>query len=965
MAMRLITLGGLRAFVGDRELDWLPSQRLRAALFVYLAVERRAPREGLLALFWPESDAENGRHALRQSLYQLRKALGHGWLESRAHELRIGDGVWTDVGAFDAALERQDPEAAAELYHGPFLDGVHLVDLAEWEGWVDGRRAQYAREFRKACRAVVEARRAGGDLAGAVEAAQRWVAPDPLDDEAQHRLIEALADAGERAEAIRQYETYERLLEPDGLRPLDETEALVHRVRSAASGWPEPWRVETAAPPSDLPLGEGDGPGGASAAAPDRGAAMAGPARRILRSGFFRTGTLVAGVGAMALGSAWLVPRMSSAPLDAERVVVFPLAATDPGLRGSGAGWDVALAIGAAFEHAEPLRWIDGWSWLPPAQRDDPSRLTPDLAREITRARGARYYVEGAIRGPPERRAVVLRLYDVVGDSLVTQRQQTASDPEGGDVGLSGLGLRAVLGVLQPLLAPGVRVDLAPIADRAPAAIALWIRGEHEYRSARFESALDYFRRALEQDSLLVFAAVKGALAAGWMHRDPGYSGLLATAVRHDSLLPPKHRLLSQGLQRMGRGEALPAIGSFGDALAIDPDWADGWMALGEAHYHLLPGTIRSPGAGGSERAMEAFSRAASVDSGFSPPLVHLAEHAARTGRVDELEILVHRLELRDGAPSTAGWVPLLLECYRGGTDAFARPGRDVQHVGEASRTLAAPAARPDCAEGGFRWVLETADDRSGEEWGAMLGLTSLLLSQGRYAELDRLLERRLAAGLPGVHAVRLYSTLAGAPFAAQATEAADAYRTAFGEEYTGAPAEARWLLGIWHARMGDPDRTLLLAEGLEREGEETGDRSLHTWADALRAHAALAEGDTPRSEALLSGLSSMGPSWTLAWSMGLPLPFERMALARVLLEQGRFTEAYEVAAVFDHPYPNAFVALVPESLAIRARAAEGLGRSRVAREHRSRLEALGWTGDGWPHAVWPDGGTPPLVDEP
>lgn len=956
--MRLITLGGLRAFVGDGELDWLPSQRLRAALFVYLAVERRAPRESLLALFWPESDGENARHALRQSLYQLRKALGHGWLESRAQELRIGEGVWTDVGAFDAALHRQDPEAAVELYHGPFLEGIHLVDLAEWESWVDGRRAQYAREFRKACRAVVEARRAGGDLAGAVEAAQRWVAPDPMDDEAQHRLIEALADAGERAEAIRQYETYERLLEPDGLRPLDETEALVDGVRSAASAWPEPWRVETAPPRTEPPLGEGAMPEGASPAAPERQAGTAGRTRRILSSGAFRMGTLVAGVGALALGSAWLVPRMSSTPLQAEKVVVFPLAATDPELRGSGAGWDVALAIGAAFEHAEPLRWIDGWSWLPAAQREDPTRLTPDLARQITRARGARYYVEGAIRGPPGRPAVVLRLYDVLGDSLVTQ--QTASDPGGGDVGLSGLGLRAVIGVLQPLLAPGVRVDLAPIANRAPAAIALWIRGEHEYRSARFEPALDYFRRALEQDSLLVFAALKGALSAGWLHRDPGYSGLLATAVRHDSLLPPKHRLLSQGLQRMGQGEALPAIESFGGALAIDPDWADGWMALGEAYHHLLPGTIGSPGVGGGESAMEAFGRAASVDSGFSPPLVHLAEHAARTGAVEELEFLLRRLEPRDGAPSTAGWVPLLLECYRGGADAFAQAGRDVRHVGEASRTLAAPAARPDCAESGFRWVLETADDDSGEEWGAMLGLTSLLLSQGRYPELEGLLEGRLAAGRRGVHALRLYSTLTGAPFAAQATEAAAAYRTAFGEEFTGVPAEARWLLGIWHARVGEPDRSLRLAEGLEREAEETGDRSLRTWATALRAHAALAEGDTSRSEALLSGLSSTGPWWMLAWSMGLPLPFERIALARIFLEQGRFTEAYAVAAVFDHPIFNAFVALVPESLAIRARAAEGLGQSRVAREHRLRLEALGWSDD-----VWPDGGTPPLVDEP
>src|SRR5690606_2991068 len=240
MTIRLTTLGGLRMFGGDAELEGLPAQPLRAALFVYLAVERRVSRASLLAVFWPERDEAHARQSLRQGLYHLRKLLGEDWLHARAQELRIGRGVHTDVHAFTAALERGDAEAAARLYTGPFLDGVHLADLEAWESWVHGRRTLYARAFRKASRAWLDACRAAGDLAGAIEAAQCWVKPDPFDDEAQHRLIEALAAAGERAEAIRQYETYARLLEPDGLRPLDETVALVERVRATAAAWPAP-----------------------------------------------------------------------------------------------------------------------------------------------------------------------------------------------------------------------------------------------------------------------------------------------------------------------------------------------------------------------------------------------------------------------------------------------------------------------------------------------------------------------------------------------------------------------------------------------------------------------------------------------------------------------------------------------------------------------------------------------------
>ena len=54
MAIQIITFGGLRAVHDDNgELDSLLSQHSRAALLVYLAVERRVSRESLTTVFWP------------------------------------------------------------------------------------------------------------------------------------------------------------------------------------------------------------------------------------------------------------------------------------------------------------------------------------------------------------------------------------------------------------------------------------------------------------------------------------------------------------------------------------------------------------------------------------------------------------------------------------------------------------------------------------------------------------------------------------------------------------------------------------------------------------------------------------------------------------------------------------------------------------------------------------------------
>ena len=234
MAIHLRTLGGLHVADENGELDWLLGQHSRAALFVYLAVERSISRETLTTIFWPESDAENARHALRQSLYQLRKAIGDEWIESRAHELVVSGAVRSDTQDLTDRLERGDTATAIRIYRGPFLDGVHLVDSNPWESWVDGRRAYYSRVFRKACRETIEAKQSTGDLAAAIEAAEHWAAVEPSDEEAQHRLIETLGASGARAEAIRQFEAYERVMERDGMQPPAETVALVERIRSDA-----------------------------------------------------------------------------------------------------------------------------------------------------------------------------------------------------------------------------------------------------------------------------------------------------------------------------------------------------------------------------------------------------------------------------------------------------------------------------------------------------------------------------------------------------------------------------------------------------------------------------------------------------------------------------------------------------------------------------------------------------------
>ncbi|MFN2564352.1 MAG: winged helix-turn-helix domain-containing protein, partial [Gemmatimonadaceae bacterium] len=76
--MRLRTFGGISVDGAPQALGGAATQRRPLALLALLAAagDRGISRERLLALLWPESNTEQARNALRQTLYALRRDLG-------------------------------------------------------------------------------------------------------------------------------------------------------------------------------------------------------------------------------------------------------------------------------------------------------------------------------------------------------------------------------------------------------------------------------------------------------------------------------------------------------------------------------------------------------------------------------------------------------------------------------------------------------------------------------------------------------------------------------------------------------------------------------------------------------------------------------------------------------------------------------------------------------------------------
>jgi adenylate cyclase len=240
--IELRTLGALEAISADgTPLRSVLAQPRRVALLSYLALASPRGfhrRDTLFALFWPEHDTEHARHALRQSLYFLRQALGATAIISRGdEELAVApDQLRCDAAEFERSIDEGRLETALALYRGDLLPGFHISDAPDFEGWLEQERARLRGRAREAAWALADARERDGDATRAVEAGQRAVALAPTDEAAICRLVLLLDRLGDRTAAVLAYEAFARQLQQEyELLPSEQTQALVAGIRARAA----------------------------------------------------------------------------------------------------------------------------------------------------------------------------------------------------------------------------------------------------------------------------------------------------------------------------------------------------------------------------------------------------------------------------------------------------------------------------------------------------------------------------------------------------------------------------------------------------------------------------------------------------------------------------------------------------------------------------------------------------------
>ncbi|MCL6528092.1 MAG: AAA family ATPase [Thermaceae bacterium] len=116
------------------------------------------------------------------------------------------------------------------LYQGEFLEGLSFEESPEFESWAALQRDWLRRELGQALRQLGEP--PGIPSQEALRYAQHWVGLEPLNEAAHRLLMRRLAESGQRAEAMRQYQVCAALLETElSCPPEEETLRLYQSIK--------------------------------------------------------------------------------------------------------------------------------------------------------------------------------------------------------------------------------------------------------------------------------------------------------------------------------------------------------------------------------------------------------------------------------------------------------------------------------------------------------------------------------------------------------------------------------------------------------------------------------------------------------------------------------------------------------------------------------------------------------------
>ncbi|HSL72626.1 MAG TPA: BTAD domain-containing putative transcriptional regulator, partial [Longimicrobiales bacterium] len=512
-------------------------QPKRLAFFSYLVLARPAGfhrRDSLLALFWPESDTERARLALRQSLHFVRKALGDNVVVTRGdEEIEIAaESLWCDAAAFESAVDTGRWAEALELYRGDLLSGLFAADVSpEFQDWLERERTRLRARAAGAAWQLSAAADREQNVAAAANWGRRAIGLAPDDEAGIRRFITLLDRLGDRAGALREHDEFAtRLKREFDVEPAPETRVLMEEVRSRARA-PELHDGDKPHPTNPALLVSGRTESASSAAA----SRSAGPPARTLAAKLNESvrkwlviGSSIGTLATIGIATFMLRSRPESAPLLAVGSITNEAGAGAeetarllPGLLATDLSRVAGLSVVSQPRLLETLVQLDS--------RDETTQALADAARRA----GASEILEGVLY----RRGTTLRL-DLRRVDLRRRLVRESYSASGSDA--FELTERATADIARAFALTAPATPLA--ASGSLVARRFYDQGLRAYYRGEWRGAYELFSATLEEDSTFAMAAYYAAQSIARFRTDSAFL-LLEEAARLAELAPERERL--------------------------------------------------------------------------------------------------------------------------------------------------------------------------------------------------------------------------------------------------------------------------------------------------------------------------------------------------------------------------------------------------------------------------------------
>jgi DNA-binding SARP family transcriptional activator/tetratricopeptide (TPR) repeat protein len=248
--MLQVTLLGESAIRENGEVRTRSPRAVALLAFLVAHAGTGQSRQRLSGLFWPDSTDEQALTNLRRELHHVRGALGNdpslvvtardlGWHDEASCQVDVRQFQHAAAAARAAAAEQDvdgavmHGERALTYYKGDFMPALD-------DDWAVAVRTALQDLCVEVLDLVRDARAGAHDTQPALAAARQRIALRPLEEVGYRRLMELLADMGDRAGAVSTYHRCASVLEEElGVDPDPQTRALLTTLLADTEPEPE------------------------------------------------------------------------------------------------------------------------------------------------------------------------------------------------------------------------------------------------------------------------------------------------------------------------------------------------------------------------------------------------------------------------------------------------------------------------------------------------------------------------------------------------------------------------------------------------------------------------------------------------------------------------------------------------------------------------------------------------------